>query len=259
MKLEAINMGVSAIILTKDNREIIKRCIDSISFAEEIIVVDDFSTDETRKEAKRLGAKVYKRKLDNNFAEQRNFGIKKTKGKWILFVDSDEVVTKELGDEIIQVTSNPFIRTEGFYIKRQDFMWDKKIKHGEMGNTKLLRLARNGAGKWKRRVHEYWNVVGRTKSLNNPIHHYPHENLKEFIKSINWFSTLHAKENQKEGKRSNVLKIIAWPKGHFIVNWILKRGFLDGTRGFVIALIMSFHSFLAWSKLWIYQKGYKTD
>ena len=252
-------MNLSVVILTRNNQDMIKRCIDSVSFSDEVIVVDDFSEDETIKEAKKLGATVFKRKLDNNFADQRNFGLDKASGKWVLFLDSDEVVTKELADEIIQVASNPFIRTEGFYIKRQDFMWGKKIKHGEMGNTKLLRLARNGAGRWKRNVHEYWDVIGRTKTLNNPIHHHPHKNLKEFIKSINWFSTLHAKENKKEGKKSSLIRILFWPKGHFVVNWILKRGFLDGTRGFVIALIMSFHSFLAWSKLWIYQRSYTQD
>jgi glycosyltransferase involved in cell wall biosynthesis len=250
-------MNISTVILTNNNESIIQKCIKSVSFSDEIIVVDDFSADRSRIEAKNEGARVYKRRLNDNFAQQRNFALSKAKGKWVLFIDSDEVVTKELADEIIQVTANPFIRTEGFYIKRLDFMWGKKIKHGEMGNTKLLRLARNGAGKWKRSVHEYWDVIGRVKTLNNPIYHYPHEDLKKFIASVNWFSSLHAKENMKEGKRSNLIKIILWPIAHFLVNWILKLGFLDGVRGFVIALIMSFHSFLAWSKLWIYQKNYK--
>lgn len=252
-------MSISVVILTKNNQETIKPCVDSISFADEMIVVDDFSEDETRGVVRKLGAKVYKRKLGNNFAEQRNFGLKKAGCKWILFIDSDEVVTKKLADEIIQTTSNPFIRTEGIYIKRKDFMWGKEIRYGETGKIKLLRLARNGAGKWKRNVHEYWDVVGRTSTLINPIHHYPHANLKEFISSVNWSSTLHAKENRKEGKKSNLVKIIFWPIGHFVVNWVLKRGFMDGVYGFVIALIMSFHSFLAWSKLWIYQKSYKAN
>jgi glycosyltransferase involved in cell wall biosynthesis len=252
-------MNISAVILTKNNQEIVKRCIVSLSFCDEVVVIDDFSTDKTRKIAESLRAIVYKRRLENDFASQRNFALKKAKGKWILFVDSDEVVPKELADEIIQATNNPFIGVEGFYIKRKDFIYGKEIKHGEMGKMKLLRLARNGAGKWKRNVHEYWDVAGRTKTLNSPLYHYPHANLREFISSINWFSTLHAKENKKEGKKSNLVRIIFWPIGHFVVNWILRRGFMDGTHGFVIAFIMSFHSFLAWSKLWMYQKSYKAN
>lgn len=250
---------VTGIVLAKNDEEKIEKTLKSLEFCQEIIVIDDFSEDQTAKKSEKLGAKVYKRKLANNFAEQRNYALSKAIGKWILFVDSDEVVTKELADEVIQVTSNPFIRTEGFFVKRVDVMWGKRLKHGEVGNIKLLRLARKGVGKWKRKVHEHWDIVGRTRTLNNPLLHCPHQNLKEFISDVNWFSTLHAKENKKEGKKSSIIKIIFWPKAHFFVNWILKRGFLDGVHGFVVALVMSFHSFLAWSKLWIYQKGYKTD
>lgn len=251
--------NISSVVLTKNEENNIKTCIESLSFADEIIVVDDNSEDKTKAIARKLGVKVFTRSLKSNFADQRNFALEKANGKWVFFLDADEVVSKELTDEIIQITNNPFIRTEGFYIKRTDVMWGKKLNHGEVGGIKLLRLARNGAGKWKRSVHEYWDVVGRTKTLKNPIFHYPHQNLREFVSDLNWFSTLHAKENRKERKKSNLIKIIFWPKGHFLLNWIIKGGFLDGVHGFVVALLMSFHSFLAWSKLWIYQRSYKTD
>lgn len=250
---------LSVVILAKNEERHIKDCIQSVSFAGEIVVIDDLSVDDTRRIAKDFGAKVYKRSLDDDFAAQRNFGLEKASGEWVLFIDADERVTSNLKDEIVQVIDNPFIHKEGFYIKRKDFLWGKEIGYGEIGNTKLLRLAKKSSGKWKRKVHEQWNILGRTGTLKYALNHYPHPSFREFLKDVNRMSTLHAEANKKEGKKSNVLKIIFWPKGHFIVNWILRRGFVDGVHGFVVALVMSFHSFLAWSKLWMYQKDYKTD
>lgn len=133
-------------------------------------------------------------------------------------------------------------------------MWGKELKHGETGNVKLLRLAKRDAGLWVRAIHEIWEIKGRVGELKNPLLHYPHQTLREFIADIDWMSTLHAEENKKEGKRSDLFKIIFYPKLKFIDSWILKLGFLDGTPGFIVAIMMSLHSFLAWSKLWLADK-----
>jgi len=247
-------MQLSAAILTKNEEDNIKRCIKAVSFCDEIIVIDDNSSDDTKKVAENLGAKVYQRYLGNNFSKQRNYALSKTKGKWILFVDADEVVSEGLKTEIIQVVNNPLATFSGYYLKRQDVIWDKKLKYGESGNSKILRLAKVDVGKFRRGVHEYWNIVGKTKTLNNTLFHYPHINLRSFIKNINHFSSLHARANLKEGKRSNLVKVIVWPPGKFFYNYFLKLGIFDGVIGFVVALMMSFHSYLSWSKLWIMQK-----
>ena len=146
---------------------------------------------------------------------------------------------------------NPYM---SYFVRRDDYMWGKKLKHGETGTALFLRLGRKSGGKWVRRVHEVWGVVGRTKTLKNHLRHYPHQTLREFINDINFHSSLHAEANYKEGKSSNLAKIIIWPKGKFLSNYFFKLGFLDGTEGFVLTLMMSFHSFLAWSKLWIIQR-----
>ncbi|MGB6881814.1 MAG: glycosyltransferase family 2 protein [Microgenomates group bacterium] len=247
-------MNISAVILTKNEEKNIKKCIESVSFCDEVIVIDDNSEDETIEIVKALGAKVYKRSLKGDFAGQRNFGLEKAKGKWVLFVDADERVSDNLRNEIIQIIDNPLINYLGFYLRRTDFMWGKELRYGETANVKLLRLARRKAGKWKRRVHEAWEVIGRTYELKSPLLHYPHPTLKEFFASVNAMSNLHAKANKEANKKSSLAKIIIWPTGHFVYNWILRLGFLDGIRGSVVALIMSFHSYLAWSKLWILQR-----
>jgi len=246
-------MKISAVILTKNEEENISECIKSLNFCSEIIVIDDKSSDRTVEIAKSLGAKVYERELGEDFSAQRNFGLKKATNEWVLFIDADERVPEKLASEIAKIIKQKS-DFYGYYIKRQDVIWRKKLKHGEFGSIKLLRLARVDSGKWVRKVHEYWIIQGKVGSLENALMHYPHSTLKEFIADVNWQSDLHAEENAKEGKISSLYKIVFYPKLKFLNNWIIKKGFLDGTEGFVAALIMSFHSFLAWSKLWIKQR-----
>lgn len=253
-------MKLSAVVLTKNEEDRIEKCIKSLTFCEEIVVIDDFSTDGTVDKIKKLKSKsqkykpeikIFKRNLGENFSEQRNFGIKKARGDWVLFVDVDEVVSSALRKEIKEVVENE--DHDGYYLKRVDKIWGGELKYGESGNIRLLRLARKNSGRWKRKVHEYWNVSGKTAILDNHLIHYPHQSIREFVSEISNYSKLHAVQNYKEGKRSNVIKIIFYPIFKFKFNYILKLGFLDGIPGFVAAVIMSFHSFLSWSNLWFLQ------
>lgn len=246
-------MKLSGVVLTKNEEKSIERCIVSLKFCDEVIVVDDGSTDKTVEIAKKLDAKVYKRKLLNNFASQRNFGLEKAKGDWVLFIDADEVVPDKLKSEILSAIESKR-NISGYYLKRYDLIWGKMLTHGEVGSVLLLRLAKKGTGKWSRKVHEIWNVHGRLATLKTPLLHYPHQSLDEFIDETNFKSSLHAKANMEEGKNSNLIKVIFWPVGKFVKYYIFKMGFLDGTEGFVDAMVMSFHSFLSWGKLWVLQK-----
>ena len=246
-------MRISAVILTKNEAKNIKDCVDSLKFCEEIVVIDDYSEDDTVRIAESSGVKVYSRRLNNDFAGQRNFAFDKCPSEWVLFVDADERVTEGLASEIlnINVQTTQYV---GFYIKREDTMLGKRLKHGEFWTNSFLRLAKKGAGKWKRAVHEYWDVKGKIGRINSPILHYSHPTLHEFIAEVDWYSSLHSESNLKEKKKSDIFKIMLYPKLKFINNWIIKGGFLDGIEGFVAALMMSFHSFLAWSKQWIKQQ-----
>lgn len=243
---------VTAVVLAKNEEKNIGACLESLKWCDEVVVVDDYSEDTTLEIAKKHGARVFQRYLNGDFAAQRNFGIEKAKGEWVLFVDSDERVTPGLTTEIKNVVADA--ENMGFYIKRRDFMWGRELKHGEVGNAEFIRLAKKGAGFWKRRVHEFWEIKGEVGRLENPLRHYPHQTIKEFVEHIEYFSTLHAQARHKEGEKSSLFKIIFWPKAKFFQNWIFKLGFLDGTAGVVVALLMSFHSYLAWSKLWLLQK-----
>jgi len=245
---------LSALVLTKNEEENIAKCLRSLAFCDDVVVIDDYSSDNTLKICEKHGARVYKRRLNGDFSSQKNFGLTKCGGEWILSIDADEIVSGELKKEIIKTVSDKSLSVKGYYIKRVDSLWGKKIRHSEFGNTLLLRLAKKGAGKWKRRAHEYWKVEGETEELKSELLHYPHKNMSEFVGNINLFSELHAKANDEENKSSNIFKILLWPCGKFIHNLVVKKGILDSDRAFVASMMMSFHSFLSWSSLWLIQK-----
>lgn len=244
---------ITAVILAHNDEETIGRTLASVAWCDEVIVVDDESTDDTVGIAKKHKAQVVRGKLNDDFAAQRNFALQKAKGDWVFFVDSDEVVSKELAEEIQEKINELRITNDGlrgFYIKRRDSMWDRELKHGETGNIKLIRLGRKNAGKWVRPVHEVWNIQGEVGELKNSLQHYPHPNVAQFLSEINRYSTLRAAELFDAGVRVSWWQILAYPKAKFFLNYFWRLGFLDGTAGAVHALLMSFHSFLVRGKLW---------
>lgn len=245
---------ISAVVLTKNEEKNLKDCFQSVKWCDEIIVVDDYSNDQTVKTAKKMGAKVFSRRLEGDFAAQRNFALQQAQGEWVLFVDADERVTNQLATEVKQAIEGE--KVNGFFLKRQDFFGGKPLKYGETANVRLLRLGRKGVGKWQRRVHETWEIKGAVGDLKEPLLHYPHPTLTEFLEEINFYSSLNAQEFLKEGRRASLIHIIAYPLGKFLQNYILRFGFLDGTPGTIIALMMSFHSFLTRAKLYLlWKKG----
>lgn len=243
----------SSVVLVHNNAKILARCLRSLSWCDEIIIVDDYSNDESMSIAKKFKAKIYKRSLNGDFASQRNFGLAKAKGEWVLFIDSDEVVPEALASEI--TNSSIYSKYSGFYVKRQDVWFGRELKHGEFGNIYLLRLGRKNKGIWKRKVHEYWDIWGNVSTLDNNLVHYPHPTVFDFISQINKYSQLHAKENMKERKKARFVNIFLYPLAKFVKSYIIKQGFRDGVHGFVGAGVMSFHSFLAWSRAY-FQKNY---
>ena len=247
---------ISAVVLTKNEEKNIKECLEGIKWCDEIIIIDDNSKDKTVKIAKESGAKVFNHSLNNDFSAQRNYGLSKVKGDWILFVDADERISEPLQYEIRNVILFEERRDiDGYFIKRKDFMWGKELKHGEAGNIKLLRLAKKGKGEWIGKAHETWKVKGKTKFLKNSILHYPHQDVKIFLEEINFYTNLRAEELIDKKVKISWFSIILYPIGKFIINFFVKRGFMDGTPGFIIAMTMSFHSFMARSKTWLRMKN----
>jgi len=239
---------LSAIVLTHNEEKNILPCLKSLAFCDEILVIDDASTDKTVTLAEKQGAKVIMHSLQDDFASQRNFAMSKVKNDWVLFVDADERIDKRLQDDIKKSIQQNSV--EGFFLKRRDFLWGKPLFHGENGHREILRLARKNAGTWSGKVHEVWNIQGTTGILGHYLLHYPHQSIVEFLLEINHYTSLRAKELYEEGVAVSWWDIILYPKAKFFQNYIFRTGFLDGVRGLVVAMLMSLHSFLVRGKLW---------
>lgn len=242
---------ISVVVLTKNEEKNIVDCLESLTWCDEVIVIDDQSEDRTAEISQKLGAKVYKHNLNGDFSKQRNFGLEKARGEWILFIDADERISEQLKNEILYKTSIKNSKVSGYFLKRKDIMWGKELRHGETGNIKLLRMARKEEGEWEGKVHEEWKILGQVAELNNTIIHFPHQTVAEFLKEINFYTTIRVKELYAQGVKVHWLSIILYPKGKFLLNYFIKLGFLDGTAGLVFAILMSFHSFLVRGKLWL--------
>lgn len=243
---------ISAIILSHNDCERIGKALESVAWCDEVIVVDDNSSDGTDKIVKKHKAQFIVHSVNNDFAAQRNFALEKVKGEWALFLDSDEVVSKELASEIKKATQSE--EYEGYFLKRQDFLFGKALKYGETANVKLLRLGKKGKGEWGRPIHETWNIAGNVGTLSSPLLHYPHQTITEFLADINNYSTMNAKYFYRSGVRVSWWHVLAYPVGKFLKDYVVLQGFRDGTCGAIVAIMMSFHSFLTRGKIFMMQK-----
>ncbi|MDH7476619.1 MAG: glycosyltransferase family 2 protein [Microgenomates group bacterium] len=252
-------MKISAVILTKNEEKNISRCLQSLDFVDEIIILDDFSTDKTldivKNKLKSRNYKIIKKALLNDFSQQKNYSLNRATNDWVLFIDADEEIDEELKKNIIRIGDQQSF--SAYYIKRRDFFWERELRFGETRKARdlgFIRLFKKDSGFWVGKVHETVAIKDRNKTgrLNGFLNHYPHPSMEDFLKKINFYSTLRAKELFFLKKKTHLLEIIFFPFGKFLLNYFFYFGFLDGIPGFVYAFLMSFHSFLVRAKLYQY-------
>jgi glycosyltransferase involved in cell wall biosynthesis len=245
-------MKLSTIIITNKKSEELENLLKSVDFSDEIILVQDGNIPEDQNQDSAASIRIYQHPLNNNFAEQRNFGLKKARNNWVLFLDDDEEVPKELKKEILDLK----FKADVYYLKRRDFFWGRELKYGEtrkIRNKGLIRLVKKDAGKWQGKVHEEFKITSshlKIGRLKNYLNHYPHPTIKSFIEKINYYSSLRADELIESGEHFSLVKLLVYPPAKFILNYIFYLGFLDGPEGFIYAFLMSFHSFLTRAKLY---------
>lgn len=240
---------ITAVVLAHNDEKIIEDAIQSVSWCDEILVLDDYSSDKTVEVVKKVRCRVIERHLNDDFAAHRNFALAQAKGEWVLFIDSDERISADLQKEISEVIKQN--KHVGYYVRRIDYLFGRAMLHGETGNMRLLRLAKKDVGLWTRPVHEVWNVDGSVGFLSAPLLHYPHPNVAQFLDKVSRYSTLNAAYLYSQRVKPSLWKIIVYPKAKFFVNYVWSLGFLDGTAGAIVALMMSFHSFLTRAKLYL--------
>jgi glycosyltransferase involved in cell wall biosynthesis len=243
-------MKISAVILAKNEEAKIEKAVASVLFCDEVLVIDDKSTDATVTIATKAGARVLAHAQADGFASQRNWALTQAKNDWILFIDADEEVTENLKFEISNLKLNDEVAA--YRIPRRDFFWNTELKYGETQNARksgIARLINRKEGTWEGVVHEEFKTKGTQKKLASFLNHNSHDSISSFIADINVYSSLRAQELAQQGKKFSLFELVFLPFGKFIYTYFILRGFLDGAAGFVYSFVMSFHSFLVRAKL----------
>ncbi|MBU1031366.1 glycosyltransferase family 2 protein [Patescibacteria group bacterium] len=243
---------ISATIITLNEQDSIGKVIESLKgLVSEIIVVDSGSNDQTAPIAKKFGAKVFIRKFDN-FANQKNFAVSKATRDWILSLDADEEIAPALTEEIKQaVKSDKF---SGYLIPRKNIILGKLIKYSRWSPDLHVWLWKKNCGRWIGDVHEEVIVTGKVGLLKNSKIHNSHKTVSSFIKANNFYSTLEAQSLLKNKIKFSFLKMLMDPFFEFLIRFVYKKGFLDGSRGFVLAYLMSIYKLAVWIKFWELEK-----
>ncbi len=233
---------LSIVIITKDSEEFIVDAIKSASFADEVLILDSGSRDKTKEVAKELGARVESQEW-LGFGRQKQKAVELAKNDWIFVLDSDERITQELQEEILE-TLNHKDKLNAYFVPRLNNFWGKDIKYLGLYPDYSIRLFNRKKAKFNQnRVHESVECNCKKGYLKSPMRHLAYRSIEEFITKQNLYSTLGAKENK--------VKALISPIWTFFNLYFLKLGFLEGWRGFIIARIYSQYTF------WKYIKGDK--
>jgi len=247
---------ISAIIITYNEEKNIRDCLESIKWADEIILVDSHSIDRTVDIAKEYTDKILNRTWEG-FAAQKDFAYRQAKGDWVLSIDADERVTPELKNEILKVISEDK-EAEGFKIPRRNFFLGKWIRTCHWYPDYQLRLFRNGKARMHFvKVHEGFLVEGMTKELKHDLIHLTFENLADIYRKINYYSTL-AAEEKWERKKVGAFSIFLHATAAFFTDFISRKGFKDGIHGFLVSTINMSTNLLTYIKIWEKQRNKRT-
>lgn len=246
---------ITAIIPTLNEEIHIADAIKSVSFADEIIVIDSFSIDKTLEIAATFDVKIIKRKFDD-FSSQKNYAIQQATHSWIYILDADERVTPQVEKEILAAVQNPqdFV---GFYVKRNFYFAGKKIKYSGWQRDKVIRLFLKAHCKYEGMVHEFIKTDGKIGFFKNKIEHYSYRSFDHYINKINHYSWLQAKELNRKQKKATLYHILIKPPARFFIHYIVRLGFLDGFRGFMIAKAQAFAVLSRYLKLWLINRDLK--
>jgi glycosyltransferase involved in cell wall biosynthesis len=241
---------LSVVVVTQNEEERIRACLESASWADELIVVDAESIDKTATVARELTDHVFVRPWPG-FAAQKNFGLEQARGDWILSLDADELVSIPLRQEIAAILAGDGEHA-GYAIPRRNVFWGRWIRHGGLYPDWQLRLFRRGRGRFaERTVHESVTVDGSVGRLSGHLEHRSYRDVADFLERADRYSTLAAGEWLAAGRRSRPLAdLVVRPAGRFLTMYVARAGFLDGWRGFLLAVLYAYYVLMRSAKVW---------
>lgn len=242
-------LPLSVALISYNEEDNIGKTLSAVKdIASEIIIVDSGSTDRTIEIARSFGAKVFIEEW-KGYREQKNSALKKCSQEWILFLDCDEIVSQKLKKEIIKAIEES--KYDGYLINRKTVYIGKPLNYAWQPDWNLRLVKKSANPRWKGgNIHEYLKIDGKISKLHGYLYHYSYRNIKEHFSKVTNYSYIAAVDMFKKGKKFKLYKIFLNPFVSFIREYFLKKGFLDGIRGLIIAVSATYYSFLKYIYLW---------
>jgi len=240
---------LSVYMITYNNERTVEKALKSVTWADEIIVLDSFSHDKTVEICRKFTNKVFQRKWPGH-RDQYQYAADLTKNEWIMFVDADEEIPPELAEEIRRVLKEERKDVDGFHVYRRTYYLGRWIRYGGWYPDYEIRLYRRDKGRWEGGLHAKVVVNGKVGSLKNQYLHYNYRDISDQIQIIDKYSQIAAEDMLKSGEKFSLLRLLFHPPFRFIKEYLFKSGFRDGLPGFIIVVATMFYVFIKYAKLW---------
>ena len=241
---------ISALAITLNEAEVIEDFIKRLWFADEIIIIDSYSNDDTVALASRHdNVTVLKRKFDN-FSEQKNYAISQAKNDWVVFFDPDEEVSQDMAQEILEALKTP--KAIAYYVKRELYFMGKRIKYSGFQTDWVIRVFKKEHCQFNGDlVHETLDANGTTSKLKTRLPHHTYKNFDDYTSKLHHYSALQARMMYEKKKKPNLFHFLFRPCYRFWHQYLLRLGILDGKEGFILAYINAFSVFKRYVNLWL--------
>ncbi|MEO1623707.1 MAG: glycosyltransferase family 2 protein [Bacteroidota bacterium] len=245
--------ALSVIIPTYNEAAHIEAALQSVAWADELIVVDSFSTDDTLAIARRFPVRILERAYKSP-ADQKNWAIPQARHEWVLLLDADERITPQLAKEIQQLLQQPPPQ-DAYWIRRSSFFLGKRIRYSGWQGDKVIRLIRRDRCRYREvQVHEEIATEGiQVGQLKAAMDHYTCEELTPFLEKMRRYGQWSALDHRSRTPRVGYFHLLVKPLWRFVNHYLLRLGFLDGWRGLLISAIMAWGVFLRYAYLWEWQ------
>ncbi len=240
-------MKLSGVVIAKNEEKNIKDCLECLRFCEEVVLVDSGSTDQTVSIANGLGAKVFLKEF-KDFASQKNYGIERANGDWVLLLDADERLSPSLADEIQRTLANP--KVAGYYLLRKNRLLGRWMYFGENRRDYQLRLVLRPKALFQGLVHERVYLSEKTARLKEPLLHYSTDRISEYMKKLNTYAFLEAETLRREGRPVDLGQMKRRPLFLFFRLVFIKAAVLDGMEGVLFSILSAYYEFIRLAKQW---------
>lgn len=241
---------VSVIIVTRNEENNIRECLNTVKWADEIILVDQSSMDKTVEIAREFTDNIFVVEPKGYCEPDRITALGKASFEWVLCLDADERVPERLAQEVKSITSCLDCEYDGYFIPRVNYIFGRRMRYGGHGNDKQLRLFKKSKTMLSHKIHEPPMVSGRVGILKNYMEHYSTNTLSEYCRKLNSYTEKEARRMKEDGIKFSVSQITIKPIGKFIYQYIFSGGFLDGIEGFLFYSLSAFYVFLKYVRLW---------